>query len=218
MSSEQLARIAGVYLAALRSGDRVAALVQIREALAAGITLWDLYQSVLQPALYEIGRLWQSGQLDVGSEHLATVITRGVMELCSARLKPLPSGPPTVLATCAGGELHDIGLRMVADCLELAGWHTLYLGANMPVDATVALAERRRIAVVAISVTIGSHARFARDLVAALRASTIGSSVRILVGGQPFSRVPELWRQIGADGMAADARGAVEWVRDQLQG
>jgi MerR family transcriptional regulator, light-induced transcriptional regulator len=216
VSNEQLAELSAGYLATLRAGDRTEALVLVREAMAAGISLCDLYQAILQPALYAIGRLWQIGQLDVASEHLATVITRSVMELSSNKLKPLPSGPPLIIATCVGAELHDIGLRMVSDCLELGGWNTLYLGCNMPLDAIVTLAIRHRVAVVAVSITIGSHARFVRDLISALRQSPIGPSVKILVGGQPFNRIPELWHQIGADGMASDASGAAEWISTRL--
>lgn len=216
MSSQALVGLAADYLDALRAGDRITALLLMREALSAGVGLCDLYQVVLQPALYEIGRLWQLGQLDVASEHLATAITRSAMELCSSKLKPLPSGPPLVLATCVGSELHDLGLRMVSDCLEVKGWNTLYLGSNMPIDAIVALAVQHRVAVVAASITIGSHARFVRDLVNALRQSVIGPRVKILVGGQPFNRLPDLWRQLGADGTAADASGAVAWIAGQL--
>lgn len=217
MANLQADNIAARYLAALLSGDRVAAIVLVREALAEGMSLCDLYQSVLQPAMYEIGRLWQIGQLDVASEHLATAITRGVIEVSSSSMKPLLSGPPAVIATCVGSELHEIGLRMVADCLELSGWNTLFLGANMPLDAIVALAVQHRARVVAASITMGSHARFVRDLVSALRQSVIGSSVKILVGGQPFNRIPELWRQIGADGTAVDARAAAAWLEANVR-
>jgi methanogenic corrinoid protein MtbC1 len=72
------------------------------------------------------------------------------------------------------------------------------------------------VAVVAVSITIGSYARYVRELIALLRQSVIGASVQILVGGQPFNRIPELWHQIGADGTAADLRGAVAWVRAHM--
>lgn len=209
----QIDTIAASYLAALMAGDRRATLQVVQQALAAGMPLIDLYQEVIQPALYDIGQIWACGQLDVASEHVATAITRNVMELCASAITPIPPGPPQIIATCVGPELHDIGLRMVADSLELSGWDTLYLGSNMPLDAIVALAVQHRVAVVAVSITIGSHARYIRDLITLLRRSTIGASVKILVGGQPFNRIPTLWQQIGADGTAADLTGAVAWVR-----
>lgn len=211
-SNEQLAAIYADYLAALCSGDRVSALVIVREALAAGISLCEAYRDLLQPALYEIGRLWECGELDVAAEHMATAMTRSVMELCANKEKPLPDGPPAIIATCIGPEIHDVGLRMVTDCLEISGWHTLYLGGNMPLDDIVTLAVRHRVAAVAISITIGSHALAVRDLVRALRQSDIGATVKVLVGGQPFNQITGLWRQVGADGTALDAIEAAAWV------
>lgn len=211
-TNRELTEIAAAYLHALRAGDQVAALVLIREALTVGFKLCDLYRDVLQPALYEIGQRWEHRLIDVADEHRATAITWSVMEQCAAREKPLPSGPPLILATCVGPELHDLGLRMISDCLEIAGWHTLYLGSNMPLDAIVTLAVRARVTVVAASVTLGPHTLAVRDLAWALRASAIGSTVKLLVGGAPFNRLPDLWRQVGADGMARDAVEAVAWV------
>lgn len=211
-SAQPLAEISAGYLAALRAGDRVAALLLIREALTAGIPLPELYRHALQPSLYEVGRLWERGEIGVADEHLATAITRSVMELCASRVKPLPSGPPAIISTCVGPELHDVGLRMVTDCLELGGWNALYLGSNMPLDAIVALAARHQVALVAASITMGSYAPAVRELAQALRQSELGPAVKLLVGGQPFIRTPQLWREVGADGTAGDAVEAVAWV------
>ena len=49
----------------------------------------------------------------------------------------------------------------------------------------------------------------ARDTVRAVRADPRTRSVRVLVGGNPFNVADDLWREIGADGWAADAAGAV---------
>ncbi|NTU79668.1 MAG: hypothetical protein HGA45_09725 [Chloroflexales bacterium] len=208
--------LAAHYLAALRAGDRTTALVLCREALAAAIPLADLYEEVLRPALYKVGQLWTSGRLDVADEHLITAITRSVMDQCASLVLPIPTGPPTIIATCVGPELHDLGVRMVADGLELSGWPTLYLGGNIPLEAIVAMAVRHQVAAVAISMTMGSHARDVRDLVDALRQSLVGAQVKILVGGQPFQRIPELWQQVGADGTAPDVHAAIRWVQTHV--
>jgi hypothetical protein len=36
------------------------------------------------------------------------------------------------VAACVSGELHEIGVRMLCDLLEMEGWNTIYLGANVP--------------------------------------------------------------------------------------
>ena len=41
------------------------------------------------------------------------------------------------MIACVAGETHEIGTRMVADLLELAGWDTIYLGGNVPISDVV---------------------------------------------------------------------------------
>ncbi|NJN16251.1 MAG: hypothetical protein HC822_08230 [Oscillochloris sp.] len=215
--NQSLDVMATSYLAALMSGDYAAALHLIRQAQGAGVSLCTIYQSVLQPVLYEIGQLWERGELDIANEHLATAMTRRVMEICFNDVNPILTGPPKVLASCIGPESHDIGLRMIADCLELRGWRTLYLGANTPPDAIAALAVRHHVSVVAISITISQYVRYVRDLIAVLRRSPEGAAIKLLVGGQPFQRIPNLWRQVGADGTAADVLSAIDWIEQHLE-
>ena len=54
----------------------------------------------------------------------------------------LRSPPPApidrrVLLACVAGNHHAVGLRMVADAFQLAGWDVQYLGANVPTAALV---------------------------------------------------------------------------------
>ena len=46
------------------------------------------------------------------------------------------------MLACAPGEHHDIGLLMLAVMLRADGWRVEFLGADTPVDAAVAFAER----------------------------------------------------------------------------
>ena len=48
----------------------------------------------------------------------------------------------SAVLACAPGEHHDIGLLMLAVMLRADGWRVEFLGADTPVDAAVAFAER----------------------------------------------------------------------------
>jgi len=48
-----------------------------------------------------------------------------------------------------------------------------------------------------------------RYLVRSLRADAETARVKIIVGGYPFSIQPGLWKQVGADAVAAGAEEAV---------
>lgn len=197
------------YLAALRRGDRREALRVAQSALAAKIDIRDLYMDVFQSAMQEIGHLWEMNQLTVAQEHLATAITQSVMAQLYGHIFTRPFIGRTLLATCIGGELHELGIRMVADFFEMEGWDVYYLGANVPTDEVVGALRERQVDLLGISASLNSHVKLARELIGAVRASPVGRDIKIMVGGQPFNRAPHLYETIGADFTAPNAREAV---------
>ena len=124
----------------------------------------------------------------------------------------------TLIATCVAGDLHEIGVRMVADFFEMEGWNTFYLGANTPHASVVATIVERQANVLAISATISYHVEAVRDLICAVRQHPVGGQVRILVGGYPFNCDPDLWRNVGADGSASDAQQAIVLAHQLVKG
>lgn len=114
-----------------------------------------------------------------------------------------------MIAACVGAELHEIGLRMVADLFELDGWDTYYLGANLPSESIVAAARDRRADLVALSATMPRHVARVREVIAALRADAALARTIVLVGGGAFAGDEARWREVGADGFTRDAASAV---------
>jgi MerR family transcriptional regulator, light-induced transcriptional regulator len=197
------------YLEALRLGDRHKALAIVKSAVAAGLDVRDLYMRVFQPAMYEIGKLWEQNQFTVAQEHLATAITQSVMAQIYGSVFLRPPLGRTMVATCLGGELHEIGIRMVSDFFEMEGWDVFYLGANVPTDSVVSMVRERRADLLAVSLTLLAQVPRLRELITAVRRSPVGSRVKIMVGGQPLNNDPTLAAAIGADIVASDAREAL---------
>jgi methanogenic corrinoid protein MtbC1 len=216
-AEEGLAGVAHRYLTALLQGQSQHATQLIQEALRAGARIPDLYLQVFAPTQYELGRLWQLNQLSVAQEHYCTAVTQRLM----ASLYPAIVGPPhgraTLIVACVAGELHELGARMVADLLELDGWHTVYVGASTPPAGLVQLLEERQAQVLCLSATLALHAGAVRAIIEAVRAAPIGQRVHILVGGRLFQTAPDLWRQLGADATARDASEAVVVARPLRQ-
>jgi signal transduction histidine kinase len=205
----RLAGLAGRYLEALLAGDRQEAGRMVLAAAEGGVPVQDLYLGVFQPSQYEIGRLWQMNRISVAQEHFCTAAT----QLILSRLHPYvftgERNGRTLVAACVSGDLHEVGARMVSDFFEMAGWNTCYLGANTPTPSLVQIVEARRADVLAVSATLPSHVSAVARLIAAVRESPAGARTRILVGGYPFNVDPDLWRRVGADAYALDAREAV---------
>jgi methanogenic corrinoid protein MtbC1 len=203
------AGLARAYLDALLAGDRHLASRLVLDGVAAGVTVKDVYQHVFQPAQYEVGRLWQVNEISVAQEHYCTAATQRIMSQLYPQIFASEKGAGTLVATCVAGDLHEIGLRMVTDFFEMDGWNTFYLGANMPPAAVVETVVQRRADVLGISATITIHLRAVGDLIQKVRDTPACADVKILVGGYPFIVAPGLWRQIGADGSAANAQDAI---------
>ncbi|HEY0836569.1 MAG TPA: cobalamin-dependent protein [Azospirillum sp.] len=204
------ADLACAFLDALVAGDRRRATALVLERIESGLTVRDAYLHVFQPALREVGRLWQTGRITVAHEHFATAATQAVMSMLYPRIFATERCGRAMVATCVSGELHEVGIRMVADFFEMAGWDSYYLGANAPTRSIVRAMIDRDAQVLAVSATITPHVGTVAELVRAVRAEMGGKSPRIIVGGYPFLLEPELWRRVGADGTAMDAAGAVE--------
>ena len=210
------ADLAAAYLEALAAGDRRRATALLLDRVEAGLAVRDAYLHVFQPVLREVGRLWQTGRIGVAHEHFATAATQAVMSMLYPRIFTTDRAGRSLVATCVSGELHEIGVRMVADFFEMDGWDTYYLGANAPARSIVAAVEERNAQVLAVSATITAHVGAVAELIGAVRRGIGNRPLRIIVGGYPFNIEPELWKAVGADGSAADAAEAVAVARRLL--
>ena len=206
------------YLDALRRGDRHAAYRALDEALDDGRELGQVYLDVVQSAMREIGRLWQEDELTVAEEHLATAITESAMSRMFERVFVWRDvRTPKLLAACAEEERHQMGLRMLCDLLELAGWETTYLGASVPIESLVDLVLKHKPDAVAISATIAPHVPRVREAIQAIRSAPIERQPVIAVGGRVFLGDPSLAERVGADLTAADAEQAVHVLDARLR-
>ena len=155
-----------------------------------------------------IGRLWQLNQISVAQEHFCTAATQHVMTQLYARIfssEQKRRDGARAVAMCVGGELHEVGLRIVTDVLELEGWQTWYLGASMPPGAAVQLCVDQRATVMLISATLPPHLERVEEVVRIFRSRPELAAAKIVVGGRAFRAAPDMWRTIGADGYAVNA-------------
>jgi len=188
------------YVDALVAGDLAAAVRLVEDSDA---DVRSLYLDVLQPALYEIGHRWEEAEISVAQEHLATATTQSLMARLAGRFEGRARRGRKVLVACADGELHSIGVRMVADFLDADGWDVLFVGALSPPTAVVALAAAQGVDVVALSAALPQRVPEIVRAVAALRA--LAKVPVIAVGGQAFGGDAEVAIRTGADLYAPDA-------------
>jgi methanogenic corrinoid protein MtbC1 len=193
---QPLAELAHQYLSALLRYDRHSASTLILGAVENNVGIREIYCRVFEPCQYEIGRLWQSNVVSVAQEHYCTASTQLIMsQLYPYIFRSDRRFRGTIVAACVSGELHEIGARMLCDLLEMEGWNTIYLGANVPTAGIVDVLRDNRSDILAVSASMTFHIRAVREVIAAVRLAS--PEVRILVGGYAFRIAPNLWRDVG---------------------
>ena len=208
---QPLAELANQYLGALLRYDRHSASALILRAVENEVSIKEIYCHVFEPCQYEIGRLWQSNVVSVAQEHYCTASTQFVMsQLYPYIFRSDRTFRGTIVAACVSGELHEIGARMLCDLLEMEGWNTIYLGANVPTAGIVDVLRDNHSDILAISASMTFHIRAVREVIAAVRLAS--QATRILVGGYAFKIASNLWRDVGADYWTKDAADAISLI------
>ena len=204
------------YLQALLGGDRKEALQIVELAVSEGFEPIDVYLEVLEPAMHEVGALWENSTISVAQEHLATAITQYVMAHCYRRFSQAGAPPrkgPLIL-TGVAGELHEIGPRMVGDFLELQGWKVSFLGSNNPTTEVLRLLRERSPLALGVSVTMAWNLEEAAGLIQDIRGEF---RFPVFVGGGAFRTDTGAWSAVGADAWGRDAADALRAVESVLE-
>ena len=212
----RLARFTSEIVEALAGYDALSASRVLEEALAM-LPVEDVCLFVLQPALREIGRRWERGEVSVSAEHFASAfVIRRLGALFNLSQPEAGRGP--VVAACLEGELHEIGLLLTCLFLSRRGVKILYLGPNLPLDDLIETVRGLRPPLVLLSASTPEAAERLATATAELKARCPRTpfddySPKVGFGGHVFVEQPEL-RQ-GIDGVflgsnAEEASAAVE--------
>jgi methanogenic corrinoid protein MtbC1 len=209
---------ANLFLNALLEGKRDFALSIVHSDEVQGFGLEEMYDRIFVPSQRELGRLWHLGKISVAQEHFVTAATQVIISsLYESFFKAHSSlgfsggsglsKKPVMIAACAQGELHELGIRMIADTFHARGWDTIFLGANVPEGDLLKEIRRTKPDFLSLSATISPHVAWIERAITEVRQ--IESPPKVLVGGRPFFTSPDLWRKVGADGTAKDCAHAL---------
>lgn len=107
----------------------------------------DVMTHVMSPSLVEIGSLWARGEITIAHERGASHYLRSrlsaLMEVAGVEENREGGWGPLVVAACAPGEQHELGLMMLTLALRRRGVRVAYLGANVPLGDLTTFAHER---------------------------------------------------------------------------
>jgi methanogenic corrinoid protein MtbC1 len=180
--------------------------------LAAGHSVETIYIDLLAPAARKLGKYWEEDSQDFMGVTMGLWRIQEILRELSLRLPPtsVPGhGQRSALFTTMPGSQHSLGVLMVAECFQRAGWD-----ADVLIEPTqselIGKFAKHHYAVIGLSVTCDCTIEVLSGLVTAIRAVSSNPKVRIFLGGRFINENPELVELCGADATALDALSTVD--------
>jgi excisionase family DNA binding protein len=193
------------------AGDANGAWSVVEAALSAGHSPADVYADYLAPALRSIGDKWQSGELAVHDEHLASSVAARLIGRLGPRFSRRGRPKGTVITAMPPGDDHGLSSAMIADIVRSVGYSVLDLGANTPVESLEATVARTDdLVAVCLSVVYDAALQDLSEMIAAVRRESPG--VPVYVGGRAIPGT-DAAGEFGADGWA----GSLDEVGDLIE-
>ena len=99
-------------------------------------TFRQIFYDVFLPLLYDLGMLWQTNSITSSHEHFLTVHIKQKILIHIERLQSIDPRPSdkTFVLFLPENETHDLGLLFINYEILSLGYHTIFLGENIPLD------------------------------------------------------------------------------------
>jgi corrinoid protein of di/trimethylamine methyltransferase len=185
-----------------------------RQALAAGVEPMAIVRQGLMPGMDIVGEKFSSGEYFLPDLIIAADGMQKAMDLLEPELRSrqqtVESAGTVVLGTVKG-DIHEIGKSLVGTMLAANGFKVHDLGVDVDTLSFVEKVQETGAGLVGLSALLTTTMTMQRDVIQALAAAGLRDRVKVMVGGAPVTRG---WaEEIGADGYAEDAMGAVQVAR-----
>jgi methanogenic corrinoid protein MtbC1 len=175
-------RLFNLLLKAGRSGDEGGLDLFIAEAARAGLRGSDILVGLMQPALYEIGTLWERGEVTVALEHRFSVFCRKVLDRDQGPREGGGAGVASILLALSPDNSHDLGVRILERLALEKGVRCRVLPTGATAPEIVSAAIREKPSLLGLSVAMSSSLTAILELRDLLRKAVPG--LRVAIGGR----------------------------------
>lgn len=194
--------------------QRVEELVQ--QDMQAGMTASDVVSRRLIVTMEVVGQKFQAAQIFVPE----MMIAARSMSVILAKLKNqlVEKSGETKGSICIGtvrGDLHDIGKNLIVTMLEGNGFRVTDVGVAVSTEKFIQAVKSQKPGILAMSSLLTTTMGEMKHVLKALQDEGLRDTLKVIIGGAPVTQAYA--DQIGADGYAADAPGAVTLCKEILK-
>lgn len=205
-----MSRGSDTLLNALLALDRFQAKTLLDTACVQSTSL-DVIETLVRPALEEIGKRWEDGDCALSQVYMSGRICEELVE--GLLSEPPQAGAPAHerrdgrppaprLAIAVLEDYHLLGKQIVRTVLRAAGYQVMDYG-RQDVDGLVERVQEDRIEILMVSTLMLPAALRVRVLTE--RLNRLPQRPRLIVGGAPYRFDDGLWREVGADAVGLSA-------------
>ena len=175
----------------------------------------EVIDSHLIPALDQVGRSYEAGELFLPQLLMSADAARAAFDVLKASMKQEKKGGkgPVILATVQG-DIHDIGKNIVRVVMENYGFEILDLGKDVPPERIVREALSRGIRLVGLSALMTTTVISMEETIRQLHIYC--PQVKVMVGGAVLTK--DYADRIGADFYGKDAMASVRYAESLFDG
>jgi corrinoid protein of di/trimethylamine methyltransferase len=199
-------------------GDDDEAIALATRGLEEGIDPLEAINKGFTAGMDVVGELYSSGEYFLPDLILGGEAMKAALAVLEPALKASGQAREvlgTIVLGTVKGDIHEIGKSLVGSMLSASGFEVLDLGIDIDASEFVAKAREHGADIVALSALLTTTMLRQREVIEHLAEASLRDRVKVMVGGSP---VTQGWAdQIGADGFAEDAAGAV-FVAKRLVG
>ncbi len=199
-------------LDALARGDVTWLRRELRKA-ALGLGPKRFVTDLAAPLAVKLGMLWETGQIAIHQEHLMTELLTTELRLLLAASEELGADRSVLLATPVG-EMHGLGLEMVAVYLAYHQVQPRLLGVDTPASQIVDAARSLRVDAVGLTISEAADPGRATPEVEAV-ARRLGAATPCWLGGTGASKLRVTAPSVRVLAAWADLDEAVRDLRRQ---
>lgn len=185
-----------------------------KEALASGIEPLTIIREGLMPGMNTVGDKFSCGEYFLPDLIIAAEGMKKAMEILEPELRlrnQTVDSMGTVLIGTVKGDIHEIGKSLVGTMLSANGFKVHDLGVNVSTDNFIQKVKEINPDILGLSALLTTTMTVQHEIIQELVKAGVRKNVKVMVGGAPVTRS---WsEEIGADGYAEDALGAVQLAR-----
>ncbi len=214
------------FLKCLIDGDTDQAVDLSRKVINKQILPVTFFEECINPALSEIGNLFENLEIYLPEMTQAGEIVREVNQRvlepeiqrlvqAGSELTQTNTLGKVLLATVKG-DIHDIGKNMVSLMLKVNGFDIIDLGTDVPPLEIIESAEKEGVDIIGLSSLLTTCLPYMKDVTSLLESKGIRGKFKVIIGGasptEPFAK------EMGADGFGNSAPAAVRICKGLING